>query len=42
MEEGNKVNHHLFVKENRKVSISEGTLQKVHALIGRYPDGKQK
>ena len=42
METGNKVNHHLFIKENKAVSFSEKTLKKVQSLIGRYPEGRQK
>jgi NADH-quinone oxidoreductase subunit E len=39
---GNKVNHHLFVKENKSVEFQPATLEKIHQLIGRYPDGWQK
>ncbi len=42
MEAGSKINHHLFVKENRPVAFSDATLEKVHSLIGRYPEGRQK
>jgi NADH-quinone oxidoreductase subunit E len=38
----NKVNHHLFVRENRTVSFSDETLAKVRSLIRRYPEGRQK
>jgi len=39
---GNTINHHLFIKENKVVSFSDETLQKVRALISRYPEGRQK
>jgi len=39
---GNKVNHHLFVRENKPVSFSEQTLEKVHQLVKRYPEGQQR
>ena len=42
METGNKVNHHLFVRENKAVSLSDETLAKVRSLIRRYPEGRQK
>jgi NADH-quinone oxidoreductase subunit E len=42
MERGNKINHHLFVRENRKVAFSDVTMEKVRSLIRRYPEGKQK
>jgi len=42
MERGNRVNHHLFVREHRAVSFSDETLEKVRSLIRRYPEGKQK
>ena len=42
MEAGNKVNHHLFVRENKAVSLSDETLEKVRSLIRRYPEGRQK
>ena len=42
METGNKVNHHLFVRENKAVSLSDETLEKVRSLIRRYPEGRQK
>ena len=42
MEAGNKVNHHLFVRENKAVSFSDETLAKVRSLIRRYPEGRQK
>ncbi|MCX6287744.1 MAG: NAD(P)H-dependent oxidoreductase subunit E [Bacteroidetes bacterium] len=38
----NKVNHHLFVRENKTVSFSDETLEKVRSLIRRYPEGRQK
>ena len=42
MEKGSKVNHHLFVRENKAVSFSDETLEKVRSLIRRYPEGRQK
>jgi NADH-quinone oxidoreductase subunit E len=39
---GNKVNHHLFVRENRPLVFSETTLEKVKQLVKRYPEGQQK
>jgi len=42
MDKGNKINHHLYVRESRPVSFSDETLATVRSLIGRYPDGKQK
>jgi NADH-quinone oxidoreductase subunit E len=42
METGNKVKHHLYVRDNKAVSFSEGTLKKINSLTGRYPEGKQK
>ncbi len=42
MNAGNKVNHHLFVRENKAVSFSDETLEKIRSLIRRYPEGRQK
>ena len=42
MEKGSKVNHHLFVRENKAVSFSDETLAKIRSLIRRYPEGRQK
>ncbi len=42
MNTGNSVNHHLFVRENKAVSFSDETLEKVRSLIRRYPEGRQK
>ena len=42
MDRGIMVNHHLFVRENKPVSFSDETLKKVHSLICRYPEGRQK
>ncbi len=39
---GNKVNHHLFIRENRPLVFSEKTLEKVRQLVKRYPEGQQK
>jgi NADH-quinone oxidoreductase subunit E len=39
---GNKVNHHLFIRENKPVSFSEQTLDKIRQLVKRYPEGQQK
>ena len=36
------VDHRLRIKENKKVSFSAETLEKVHLLIKRYPEGQQK
>ncbi len=36
------VRHKLYKKENKPVSFSPEVLEKVHALIRRYPPGKQK
>ncbi|MCX6284189.1 MAG: NAD(P)H-dependent oxidoreductase subunit E [Bacteroidetes bacterium] len=38
----NKIKHHLFVRENKTVSFSGETLEKVRSLIRRYPEGRQK
>jgi len=42
MEQNNKVNHHLFEKQNNPVEFSRTTLEKIHQLILRYPEGRQK
>jgi len=42
MESGNKVNHHLFIRENRTVAFSDETMKTVRALICRYPEGREK
>jgi NADH-quinone oxidoreductase subunit E len=42
MDKGTKIDHHLFVRENKAVSLSDETLAKVRSLIRRYPEGKQK
>ena len=39
---GSEINHKLYVREYKPVSFSKETLEKVHLLIKRYPDGKQK
>jgi len=33
---------HLLIRENKPVAFSAETLEKVHLLIGRYPEGQQK
>jgi NADH-quinone oxidoreductase subunit E len=38
----NEINHKLQIRENRPVSFSPGTLEKVNLLMKRYPEGKQK
>lgn len=38
----NKIDHPLFIKENKQVSFAPETLERVHSLIGRYPAGQQK
>lgn len=42
MEQNNKINHHLFEKQNNPVKFSNTTLEKIHQLILRYPEGQQK
>ena len=39
---GNLIDHRLKVKENVNVAFSAETLEKVHMLIKRYPEGRQK
>jgi NADH-quinone oxidoreductase subunit E len=39
---GNKVNHHLFIRENQPVSFDEKTLAKIRQLVKRYPEGQQR
>jgi NADH-quinone oxidoreductase subunit E len=39
---GNTVHHQLFVRENRPVAFSEGTLQKIRQIVKRYPGGQQR
>jgi NADH-quinone oxidoreductase subunit E len=36
------INHRLYVKENRSVSFSAETLEKIRLLVKRYPGGMQK
>jgi NADH-quinone oxidoreductase subunit E len=38
----NKINHHLFIRENNPVEFSHETLEKIQLLISRYPEGQQK
>ena len=42
MEQGNIVNHKLFVKEGKTVAFSPEVLGKIQQLILRYPEGQQK
>lgn len=37
-----KINHSLHEKKNSEVCFSEETLLKVHQIIARYPEGKEK
>lgn len=39
---GNIINHHLFIRENKQVSFSPDILEKVKKLIARYPGGEEK
>jgi NADH-quinone oxidoreductase subunit E len=39
---GNTINHRLYIKENKPVSFSAETLEKVHLLVKRYPEGQKK
>ena len=36
------INHKLFIKEAVPISFSAETLEKIHLLIKRYPEGRQK
>ncbi|MGE5424973.1 MAG: NADH-quinone oxidoreductase subunit NuoE [Syntrophothermus sp.] len=38
----NRINHKLFVKENREVRFSDATMECVRKIIARYPEGRQK
>jgi NADH-quinone oxidoreductase subunit E len=42
MENSNIINHPLFVREGKPVAFSPQVLEKVHRLMGRYPQGLQK
>ena len=42
MEHNNRIHHHLFEKHNKPVEFSRETLEVVHQLIQRYPEGCQK
>lgn len=39
---GNLIDHRLKVKENITVAFSDEILEKIHLLIKRYPEGRQK
>jgi NADH-quinone oxidoreductase subunit E len=36
------INHKLYIKENKSVSFSAETLEKIRLLVKRYPEGMQK
>ena len=38
----NLINHRLYIKENKPVSFSPETLDKVRLLFKRYPEGQKK
>jgi NADH-quinone oxidoreductase subunit E len=38
----NKIDHHLFIKENKPVAFSADTLGKIEQLTGRYPADQKK
>jgi NADH-quinone oxidoreductase subunit E len=40
--DGNTVNHRLYIKENKSVSFSPETLDKVRLLVKRYPEDQKK
>jgi len=40
--DGNTINHRLYIRENKPVSFSAETLEKVHLLMKRYPEGQKK
>jgi NADH-quinone oxidoreductase subunit E len=42
MEQNHHISHHLFEKQNKPVEFSRTTLEKIHQLIARYPEGQQK
>ena len=42
MGQNNHIHHHLFEKQNKPVKFSGSTLEVVHQLIKRYPEGQQK
>jgi NADH-quinone oxidoreductase subunit E len=39
---GNKVDHHLYIRENKPVRFSGEVLEKISRLISHYPAGQQK
>jgi NADH-quinone oxidoreductase subunit E len=39
---GNLVNHKQYRKENLQIQFSDEILKKVHLIIKRYPEGKEK
>jgi NADH-quinone oxidoreductase subunit E len=42
MQNENIIHHPQFIKEGKTVAFRPEVLKKVHALIGRYPEGQQK
>jgi len=42
MEFNNIINHPQFTREGRQVAFPPAVLEKVHHLMGRYPEGQQK
>jgi NADH-quinone oxidoreductase subunit E len=42
MENSNIINHSQFKKEGKHVAFTPAVLDRVHDLIGRYPEGRQK
>ena len=42
MQNDNVINHPQFIIEGKQVAFRAEVLEKVHALMGRYPEGQQK
>jgi len=42
MHRGNYINHRLRVKTQEEINLSAEILKKIHKIIQRYPQGKQK
>lgn len=42
MESGNKIVHPLLIKENKPVAFTPATLEKIRALMTRYPEDQKR